>query len=184
MQQTPAGERLQRAGGIRSHASDFRRQRALHCHASIRFGARSIPLHELHPLPGTAPERETTLAPGEVITSIDVPASPFARRSLYIKLRERASYEFALVSAAVALDLDGRTIREARIALGGVAPKPWRLAAAEAALRGVTLDDPGRVRAAVERGFSDARPGNQNGFKVELATRLVVRGVQLTGQGA
>jgi len=153
--------------------------------ASVRVqgpaGARAIPVAELHRLPGDAPERETVLGPGEIILAIDVPASPLTRRSHYLKLRERASYEFALVSAAIALDFDGRKIREARVALGGVAPKPWRLVAAETALRGLTLDDAAALRAAVMRGFSDARPRRHNGFKVELATRMVVRGLQHVG---
>lgn len=144
-------------------------------------GARTIAIGDLHRLPGDAPERETTLAAGEVIVGIDVPASAPARRSAYIKLRERASYEFALVSVAIGLDSDGCNIRQARIALGGVAPKPWRLAAVETALKGVSLEDSAGLRAAVEGGFADARPGKQNGFKVELATRLVVRGLQQVG---
>jgi xanthine dehydrogenase YagS FAD-binding subunit len=150
-------------------------------HVQGAAGPRRIPLTDFYRLPGEAPERETELAPGEVIVRIDVPASAVARRSHYLKLRERASYEFALVSAAVALDLDGRRIRTAQIALGGVAPKPWRITAAEDALRGVSLDDTGELRAAVTRSFADAQPRKHNGFKVELAARMVVRGLQHTG---
>jgi xanthine dehydrogenase YagS FAD-binding subunit len=169
---------------IATHPSDFAVALAAldaTVHVKGPAGARAIPFAELHRLPGDTPERETTLAPGELIVRIDVPASPLARRSHYLKLRERASYEFALVSAALAIDLNGRQIREARIALGGVAHKPWRLTAAETALRGVTLDDASAMRAAVERGFADARTRHHNAFKVELATRMVVRGLQFTG---
>ena len=169
---------------IATHASDVAvALAALEAQVRVRgpAGTRSVPIVDLHRLPGDTPERETVLAPGEVILGIDVPASPLARRSRYLKLRERASYEFALVSTAVALDVEGRRIRAARIALGGVAPKPWRLFAAEEALRGVALDDAGALRAAVARGFTDARPRRRNGFKVELATRLVIRGLEQAG---
>ena len=111
--------------------------------ASVRLegagGARSLPLRELHRLPGDTPDVETTLRPGELIVAVEIPATPFARRSLYRKVRDRASYAFALVSVAAALDVaeDG-TVRKARIALGGVAHKPWRAAAAKAALRGAS----------------------------------------------
>jgi xanthine dehydrogenase YagS FAD-binding subunit len=125
--------------------------------------------------------RETVLEPGELITAIEVPASAAARRSHYLKLRERASYEFALVSAAVGLDLDGAVIREARIALGGVAAKPWRLRETEAALQGVALADEPALRRAVDAGFAEARPLRRNGFKVELAKRAVIRALQIVG---
>jgi xanthine dehydrogenase YagS FAD-binding subunit len=146
-----------------------------------RAGARTISLVDFHRLPNDTPERETVLAPGELILGIDVPASPVTRRSHYLKLRERESYEFALVSVATAVDLDGRRIREARVALGGVAPKPWRLTAAETALRGVQLDDPAALRAALEPGFADARPRRHNGFKVELSKRAIIRALQNAG---
>jgi xanthine dehydrogenase YagS FAD-binding subunit len=111
-----------------------------------------------------------------------VPAAPFAARSRYVKVRERTSYEFALVSAAVALDLHGSSIRAARIALGGVAPTPWRLRAAETALAGQPFTV-AAVRAALEGGaFAEARPRHANAFKVELAKRTVIRA--LTGLGA
>lgn len=99
-------------------------------------GVRQIPIGDFHRLPGDTPERETNLAPGELIAAIVIPASVLARRSHYLKVRERASYEFALVSAAVAVDLDGARIRTARVTLGGVAPKPWRLPIAEHRLQG------------------------------------------------
>src|SRR5205807_1773270 len=128
------------------------------------------------------PERDTVLDRGELITAITVPASAVARRSWYLKVRERTSYEFALVSVAAGVDLDeqGR-IREARLALGGVAPKPWRLATAEPALPGLAIDDRAALRAAIEDAFATARPGRDNGFKVELAKRAVVRTLQVAG---
>src|SRR5438067_1729048 len=101
---------------------------------------RLVALVDFYQLPGNAPERDSVLHAGEIIAAIEVPASPLAKRSHYLKVRERASYEFALVSAAVALELDGKRIRQAHIALGGVAPKPWRLTRAEDALAGGALE--------------------------------------------
>lgn len=144
-------------------------------------GPRVIPVTEFHRLPDHGSVRETVLEPGELITEITVPASAAARRSHYLKLRERASYEFALVSAAVGLDLDGAVIREARIALGGVAAKPWRQMEAEEALRGVTPADEPALRRALDAGFAEARPLRRNGFKVELAKRAVIRALQIVG---
>jgi xanthine dehydrogenase YagS FAD-binding subunit len=144
-------------------------------------GVRTVPMGDFHRLPGDSPERETVLERGELITAIEVPASAVAQRSHYLKVRERASYEFALVSAAVGLDLDGANVREARIALGGMAPKPWRLAAAEQALRGIALADISGLRQAVDGGFDEARPRRHNGFKIELAKRAVVRALQSAG---
>lgn len=150
-------------------------------HVEGQGGSRTIPLAQFHRLPGDAPDRETELDRGEIITSIHVPASALAKRSHYLKIRERASYEFALVSAAVGLDLRGGAIREARIALGGVALKPWRLNAAEQALRGVSLSDTAALRNALDADFSQAEPGRHNGFKVELARRTVIRALQTAG---
>lgn len=147
-------------------------------------GPRAIPVTDFHPLPDQGSVRETVLEPGELITAIEVPAAAAARRSHYLKLRERASYEFALVAAAVGLDLDGAVIREARIALGGVAAKPWRLREAEEALRGVTLTDQPALRRTLDAGFAEARPLRRNGFKVELAKRAVVRALQIAGDVA
>ena len=144
-------------------------------------GARTIPFGDFHRLPGDSPESETVLERGELITAIEVPASAVAQRSHYLKIRERASYEFALVSAAVGIDLEGQAIREARIALGGMAPKPWRLGGAEQALRGVTLSDTSAIRRALDGGFVEARPRRHNGFKVELAKRTIVRALQTAG---
>jgi xanthine dehydrogenase YagS FAD-binding subunit len=135
---------------------------------------RTISVADLHVLPGTHPERETVLRPGEMITAIDVPALPFARRSLYLKVRDRASYAFALASAAVAVNVANGTIRDARVALGGVGTKPWRSRAAERALIGkpaVTAS----FRAAANAALQGAVTHKDNAFKVELAKRTLVR---------
>jgi len=138
-------------------------------------GARTIAFEDLHRGGDDAPHLETTLRPGELILAFRVPAAPFARRSLYLKVRDRQSYAFALASAAVALDLGpGREVRELRLALGGVATRPWRAHAAEAALRGRRLDE-SAARQAAEAAFADARPRAHNAFKVELGKRTVVR---------
>jgi len=143
-------------------------------------GERTVPVGELYCLPGASPERDTVLEHGELIVQIAVPAAPGAERSRYLKVRERASYEFALVSAAAAVDLDrgAATIRGARVALGGVAPRPWRLPAAEERLRGAPLRSES-LRDAVEAAFSEARPLRHNGFKIELAKRAAVRALAL-----
>jgi xanthine dehydrogenase YagS FAD-binding subunit len=150
-----------------------------------RGGERSITFTDFHRLPGTTPERDNVLDRGDLIVAIDVPDSAEARASHYFKLRDRQSYEFALVSAAAAVALDdGRLIRSARLALGGVAHKPWRLAAAEKALRGISLGDFDGLRSAIVTSFADARPLAQNGFKVELAQRVVLRALQTAGERA
>jgi xanthine dehydrogenase YagS FAD-binding subunit len=137
-------------------------------------GERVVPLTEFHVVPGDRPERESVLRHGELITAVDIPALPWARRSHYRKVRDRASYAFALASAAVALDLDGTTIRRARIALGGVGTKPWRSLEAEHVLAGQTAT-PALYRAAGERALSGAVGSGDNTFKIELAIRTVVR---------
>jgi xanthine dehydrogenase YagS FAD-binding subunit len=146
-------------------------------------GSRLIPIGDFHRLPGETPQQETDLASGELIVAITVPASPLTRRSHYLKVRERASYEFALVSAAVAVELDGGRITEARVALGGVAHKPWRLAVAEEKLRGARLERE-VLRATIEDAFAEARPRRHNAFKIELAKRTVVRALQTAGEMA
>jgi xanthine dehydrogenase YagS FAD-binding subunit len=154
----------------------------VHVHGS--GGERVIPFEEFYRLPGDRPQDETTLRHGELITAIVVPAAPVAARSHYLKVRERSSYEFALVSAAVAVDVDGSTIRGARIALGGVAPKPWRLRAAEAALAGRPFTV-ASLRAALDASaFAEARPRRENAFKVELARRTVIRAMTTLGAAA
>ena len=137
-------------------------------------GTRSLPLAELHIPYGEDPAAETTLRPGEIITAILVQATPAGRRSTYLKVRDRQSYAYAVVSAAVALHMDGNTVREARVSLGGVATKPWRSHAAEAALAGVTLSEQTAL-AAGHAGFADAKPLAENGFKIELGARVVAR---------
>ncbi len=159
---------------------------ALDAHVIVRgaSGERSIPFSEFHRLPGTTPATETVLKRGELIVAIEVPPSPEGRASHYLKLRDRQSYEFALVSAAAAVAVDGRRLRSVRLALGGVAPKPWRLTAAEAALSGVSLDDPGALARAIAASFGDARPLAHNAFKIELAQRVALRALQIAGERA
>lgn len=136
--------------------------------AKVRTTARTLPIGEFHRLPGDTPERDTVLAHGELIVGIDVPPAPPSR---YLKVRERASYEFALVSVAAAIETDGDVITRARVALGGVAPKPWPL---DVDLSGVPLRRD-ELRAAIAPAFDAARPLSRNEFKVELAQRAVVR---------
>ena len=139
-----------------------------------RRGNREIAFASLHRPPDETPEVETTLTPGELITAFRVPTTPFARRSLYLKIRDRESYEFALASAAVALDIDGGTVRQARIALGGVATVPWRALKAEAALKGKTIDEQTAASAA-DAAFAEAKPREHNKFKIELGKRTLIR---------
>lgn len=162
---------------IATHPSDFAvTLAALDATVHIRgaSGDRTLRFTELHVPPGTHPERETVLRPGDVITAIDLPALPFARRSLYLKVRDRASFAFALASAAVALDVQAGMIRAARVGLGGIATKPWRSRDAERALVG---QKPGAAtfRAAADIALAGARPHKDNAFKIELAKRTLVR---------
>jgi xanthine dehydrogenase YagS FAD-binding subunit len=159
---------------------------ALDCSVRVHSpqGDRSIPFGEFHLLPGTTPEKDNVLGRGDIIVGLDIPFRPEARRSHYLKVRDRQSYEFALVSVAAALDLDGEIIRSARLAMGGVAHKPWRLTAAEQALAGASLHDSDRLREAIARSFTDVRPLEQNIFKVELAQRAVLRALQTAGTRA
>jgi xanthine dehydrogenase YagS FAD-binding subunit len=136
-------------------------------------GDRTLPLTDLHRLPEDHPEIETMLEPGELIVAVELPALPFAARSTYRKVRDRASYAFALVSVAAALELEGDTVKDVRLALGGVAPKPWRAWKAETALKGRSATAES-FRAAAEIELADARPLRDNGFKVELAARMIV----------
>jgi xanthine dehydrogenase YagS FAD-binding subunit len=146
-------------------------------------GQRTLPLTEFHRLPGDTPHIETVLEPGEVITAIAVPASPAARRSHYLKVRDRASFEFAVVSAAVALEVDGRRIRQARVALGGVGTKPWRVPRVEAALAGASLD-PAALRSAAALAAEGAQGRGHNNFKIELMQRAIVRALETAGARA
>jgi xanthine dehydrogenase YagS FAD-binding subunit len=135
---------------------------------------RAIPLVDLHRLPGDEPERDTVLAHGELITAVDVPPLAFAVRSRYRKVRDRASYACALVSVAAALDVAEGVVRDVRIALGGVAPKPWRAWKAEAALRGAPATAEAFRRAA-DAELADAQPLPGNAFKLPLARNVSVR---------
>jgi xanthine dehydrogenase YagS FAD-binding subunit len=140
-------------------------------------GERAIPMAEFHRLPGDHPEQDTTLALGEIITSVDLPAPRFAGHFTYLKLRDRASYAFALVSVAAAIAFDGDRIADARIALGGVAHKPWRDTAAEGLLVG-KLPEPAAFSAAANHILADAKGYAGNAFKIELARRAIVRALQ------
>jgi len=140
-------------------------------------GSRTIPFAKLHKAPAESPHIETNLQPAEIITAFVVPPTPFARRSLYLKIRDRESYEFALASAAVALDMDGDTVREARIALGGVSALPWRARAAEEAIKGATLSDD-VLQAVADSAYAQAKPRGENAFKVELGRRTLIRALR------
>ena len=142
-------------------------------HVTSSQGQRSIAFTDLHTLPGDHPEVETTLKPGELITEIELPALPFARHSIYRKVRDRASYAFALISVAAAMEVENGTVKDVRVALGGVAHKPWRALKLEASLKGQPATDES-FRAAAEEELADAKPLSQNGFKVELARRTIV----------
>jgi xanthine dehydrogenase YagS FAD-binding subunit len=144
-------------------------------------GERRIPFTDFHRLPGSTPERDNVLCRGDLIVAVEVPANAEARASHYHKVRDRASYEFALVSAAAAIATDGGHIRSARLAVGGVAHKPWRLTAAESDLRGISLDDINGLQSAIAESFVDARPLAHNAFKVELAQRVALRALQTAG---
>ena len=141
---------------------------------SSAAGRRTIPLEELHVPYGEDPAAETTLRPGEVITAILVGATPAGRRSTYLKVRDRQSYAYAVVSAVVALDMDGDTVREARVSLGGVATRPWRSHAAEAAFKGIALTEETALRAG-QAAFAEAQPRGENAFKIDLGARVVAR---------
>jgi xanthine dehydrogenase YagS FAD-binding subunit len=142
-----------------------------------RGGTRTIPISELHRQPADTPHLETTLDAADMITAFVVPPAPWTRRSLYLKVRDRQSYEFALASAAVALDLADEMVRDARIALGGVATVPWRAKEAEAALRGKPVDAQ-TVAAASEAAFATAHGHEHNAFKIELGKRTLARALQ------
>jgi xanthine dehydrogenase YagS FAD-binding subunit len=140
-------------------------------------GVRTVGIGEFHRVPGDTPHVETILTPGEMITGIDIPASAQALRSHYLKVRDRTSFEFALVSAAVALSLDGGTIRTARVAAGGVGTKPWRLPEVEAALTGNPAEA-ATLKAASDQAGAGAQPASMNGFKLVLLRRTVLRALQ------
>lgn len=144
-------------------------------------GERSLPLAELHRPPGATPHVETQLRPGELITAIEIPPSAAARRSRYVKVRDRASFEWAITSAAVAMDLAGDgTVRDVRVAVGGVATTPWRLPRVEAALQGRRFTAQ-LCRDVSELAAEGARPHGRNAYKVELIKRTVARALEETG---
>jgi xanthine dehydrogenase YagS FAD-binding subunit len=144
---------------------------------------RTVPLADLYRLPDATPHIETVLEPGEVISAITVSSNRAARRSHYLKVRDRASFEFAVVSAAVALETDGARIRQARVALGGVGTKPWRLPRVEAALAGANLE-PATLRAAAAFAAESAQGRGANDFKIELMQRAIVRALENAGARA
>ena len=143
-------------------------------------GERTIPIDQFHRLPGDTPHVDTNLEHGELIVAIELPRSGFARSSYYLKVRDRASYAFALVAVAAALELDGDRIREARVVLGGVAHKPWRSREAEAALTGKPAAET-TFREAADAAMKDARPLEHNAYKVELGKRAIVRALLRAG---
>ncbi len=149
-----------------------------------RTGRRDVPLEGFHRLPGSAPENESVLEPGALIAAVRLPseAATFAGHARYLKVRERTSYAFAVVSAAAALQLEGEAIVDARVSLGGVALKPWRARTAEALLTGAR-PDADAFRRAAEAALVDARPSGDNAYKIELARRIVARALALAAAG-
>jgi len=136
-------------------------------------GARRLPFNEMHRLPGDRPDIETELEAGELITAIELPPLPFATRSIYRKVRDRSSYAFALVSVAAAVDVADGAVRDVRLALGGIATKPWRASKAEARLRGQPASE-ASFAAAADAELASAKPSRDNRFKVELARRTII----------
>jgi len=152
-------------------------------HLRSASGQRTVALCDLHTLPEDRPDVESVLEPGELITAVELPASAIAAHSTYRKVRDRASYAFALVSVAAALELDGGAVAGVRLALGGVAPKPWRAWRAEEALRGRPATEASFLEAA-DAELADARPLAGNAFKVSLARRTIVAVLQQLTEGA
>jgi xanthine dehydrogenase YagS FAD-binding subunit len=146
-------------------------------------GQRSIPIHDFYLVPGSTPNRENLLEPGEIITSVTLPPPIAGANSTYLKLRDRAAYEFALASAAIVMQISGGKIRHIRVALGGVGTKPWRSFEAEKALEGHAPDRATFVRAA-EAALKDAKPASENAFKVELSRRCIVRALTMSTKSA
>src|SRR5437762_925941 len=145
-------------------------------------GSRAVPFGEFHLLPGDTPHRETVLEPGDLITHVTLPPPVAASRHVYLKLRDRASYEFALASAAIVLTIANGTVTHARIALGGVGTKPWRSPEAEAALVGQPANE-ASFRKASEAAMRSARAQRQNAFKIELAKRCLTHALQMAATG-
>ena len=151
-------------------------------HVQGQKGSRAIAFGDFHLLPGTTPHRETVLEPGDLITHITLPAPIVGSKQVYLKLRDRASYEFALASAAVVLVVANGNIRRARIALGGVGTKPWRSPEAEAALTGKPAND-ATFRQAAEAALQNAKPQSENRFKIELAKRCLTHALRTAATG-
>jgi xanthine dehydrogenase YagS FAD-binding subunit len=151
-------------------------------HVTGPASERTMAFSEFHRLPGNTPERDTNLHRDEIVTAVELPARGFASNYTYLKLRDRLSYAFALVSIAAGLELEGRTIKEACLALGGVAHKPWRDTAAERALRGQAADE-GAFMHAADLVLRDARGYAHNSFKIELARRGIVRALMQAARG-
>jgi xanthine dehydrogenase YagS FAD-binding subunit len=152
-------------------------------HLRGRAGERAVPIGEFFVVPGTTPHIETVLGPGELITHVTLPAPRTGSRQVYLKLRDRASYEFALSSAAVVAEVSGGKFTFVRVALGGVGTKPWRSHDAEAVLMGQTVEA-AVFRRAAEAALKDARPQSENGFKVELTKRCIVHALTLATKTA
>jgi xanthine dehydrogenase YagS FAD-binding subunit len=146
-------------------------------------GKRSVPIHDFYLEPGSTPNRENLLEPGDLITSVTLPPPVAGAHSTYLKLRDRAAYEFALASAAIVMKVSGGKIQHIRVALGGVGTKPWRSFEAEQALVGRAPDRAVFVKAA-EAALSDARPASENAFKVELCRRSIVRALTMSTMSA
>jgi xanthine dehydrogenase YagS FAD-binding subunit len=169
---------------VATHASDLAVS-LVALDASMRVrgaeGERSFPVEELCRLPGETPHLEHTLRPGELILEVRVPGGPHARRARYLKVRDRASYEFALVSTAAALEIEGGVIRQARLAAGGVGTRPWRLRACEEALIGKAPDRPA-FEAAARLALDGVRPLSGNRYKAELLPRTLVRALEMAAE--
>jgi xanthine dehydrogenase YagS FAD-binding subunit len=151
-------------------------------HVAGPKGERVIAFADFHRLPGDTPQRDSNLQPDEIVTAVELPAQGFAKNYTYLKIRDRLSYAFALVSVAAALELDGDRIKEARLALGGVAHKPWRDADAEAALRGQSAT-PATFSHAADLLLRDAKGFAHNAFKIDLARRVIVRALTQASRG-
>lgn len=151
-------------------------------HVAGPAGARTIAFADFHRLPGDTPQRDTNLASNEIITAIEIPPKGFSANYSYLKIRDRLSYAFALISVAAALELEGDTIKEARLALGGVAHKPWRDPAAEAVLRGQRVGESAFAKAA-DLLLQGARGYGHNGFKIGLARRAILRTLSQAARG-
>ena len=147
-------------------------------HVQGSKGERTIAFQDFHVLPGDTPQRETLLEPGDLVTHVTLPAPRAGATQRYLKLRDRASYEFALASAAVVVEVNGGRFQYVRIAMGGIGTKPWRMTAAEQALTGAPVDE-GIIVKAARLALADAKPQSENGFKVELAQRCLAHALRL-----